>query len=188
MDFYNKEKYNDFQTKSIVWAHNTHIGDARYTDMEGAKMINIGQLVREHAGDDKAALVGFGTYRGTVIAAKEWGGKMQRMQVPPAVYGSWDRLIHEVSKGHNRLFLFEGDNKEISELSTEEKRVKRKGQRAIGVVYDPDYERFGNYVPTDLTKRYNAFLFIDKTNALHPLHMPEVKEDEDLPETFPTGL
>jgi hypothetical protein len=56
------------------------------------------------------------------------------------------------------------------------------------VVYNPEYERFGNYVPTDLTKRYDAFLYIDNTHALHPLHMPEVKEDEDLPETFPTGL
>jgi erythromycin esterase len=64
---------------------------------------------------------------------------------------------------------------------------KRRGQRAIGVVYNPKYERFGNYVPTLLTRRYDAFLYIDKTHALHPLHMPEVK-DEELPETFPTGL
>jgi erythromycin esterase len=65
---------------------------------------------------------------------------------------------------------------------------RRRGQRAIGVVYNPEYERYGNYVPTNLAKRYDAFLHIDKTCALHPLHMPEIKEDEDLPETFPTGL
>jgi erythromycin esterase-like protein len=184
MEFHGK------QAKSIVWAHNTHIGDAKYTDMAEAKMVNIGQLVRKHAGDKKAALVGFGTYQGTVIAAKEWGEKMERMHIPPAVNGSWDGMIHEFSKGKNRLLLF-GDNAEESitrKLPAEETRNKRRGQRAIGVVYNPEYERFGNYVPTLLTRRYDAFLYIDKTHALHPLHMQEVKEDEDLPETFPTGL
>jgi erythromycin esterase len=185
MEFHGK------QAKSIVWAHNTHIGDAKYTDMAEAKMLNIGQLVREHAGDEKTALVGFGTYQGTVIAAKEWGEKMERMHVPPAVDGSWDSMIHELSKGHNRLLLF-GDNTEESVttkvLAEEETRDERRGQRAIGVVYNPEYERFGNYVPTLLTRRYDAFLYIDKTHALYPLHKQEVKEDEDLPETFPTGL
>jgi erythromycin esterase len=185
MEFHGK------QAKSIVWAHNTHIGDAKYTDMMEAKMVNIGQLVRKHAGDKKAALVGFGTYQGTVIAAKEWGEKMQRMHVPPAVDGSWDSMIHKLSKGKDRLLLFGDNNTKESvtrKLLAEETRNKRRGQRAIGVVYNPEYERFGNYVPTDLTKRYDAFLYIDNTHALHPLHMPEVKEDEDLPETFPTGL
>jgi erythromycin esterase-like protein len=184
MEFHGK------QAKSIVWAHNTHIGDAKYTDMAEAKMLNIGQLVREHAGDEKAALVGFGTYQGTVIAAKEWGEKMERMHVPPAVDGSWDSMIHELSKGHNILLLF-GDNTEESvtrKVLAEEIRNKRLGQRAIGVVYNPEYEKYGNYVPTDLTRRYDAFLYIDNTHALHPLHMPEIIEDEDLPETFPTGL
>jgi erythromycin esterase len=177
--------------KSVVWAHNTHIGDARYTDMADAKMVNIGQLIREHASDKNVLLVGFGTYSGTVIASKEWGEKMERMHVPPAVDGSWERLIHELSKGSDRLLIF-GDNTKrdpINQLLSEESRDKSiKGQRAIGVVYNPEYERFGNYVPTILTRRYDAFLHIDRTHALHPLHMPEVKEDEDLPETFPTGL
>jgi erythromycin esterase len=188
MEFHGK------QAKSIVWAHNTHVGDARYTDMVDAKMVNIGQLVREHAGKNKALLIGFGTYQGTVIAAKEWGEKMERMHVPPAIDGSWERLIHELSKGSDTLFLFgnntKGDsiNQLLSEEITGRDNERIKGQRAIGVVYNPQYERFGNYVPTILTKRYNAFIYIDKTHALHPLHMPEVKEDEDLPETFPTGL
>jgi erythromycin esterase-like protein len=185
MEFHGK------QAKSIVWAHNTHIGDAKYTDMAEAKMLNIGQLVREHAGEEKAALVGFGTYQGTVIAAKEWGEQMERMHVPPAVNGSWDSMIHELSKGHNMLLLF-GDNNTEENVTTkvlaEEIRNKRLGQRAIGVVYNPEYEKYGNYVPTDLTRRYDAFLYIDNTHALHPLHMPEIIEDEDLPETFPTGL
>jgi erythromycin esterase len=184
MEFHGK------QARSIVWAHNTHIGDARYTDMVEAKMVNIGQLVREHAGDNNALLIGFGTYQGTVIAAKEWGENMERMHVPPAVDGSWDRLIHELSEGHDRLLLFGDDTKESisGKLLTEETRNKRRGQRAIGVVYNPEYEKYGNYVPSYLIRRYDAFLYIDKTHALHPLHMPDVKEDEDLPETYPTGL
>ena len=111
--------------------------------------------------------------------------------------GSWDRLIHELSKSRNSLLIFrEYSTKEfnekrqlIAEEVKEEIRTKSKmGQRAIGVVYNPEYEKYGNYVPTDLIRRYDAFRYIDKTHALHLLHMPEVKEDKDLPETFPTGL
>ena len=191
MEFHGK------QAKSIVWAHNTHVGDARYTDMVEAKMVNIGQLVRKHAGDNNALLIGFGTYQGTVIAAKEWGENMERMHVPPAVEGSWDRLIHELSEGRNSLLIFRdyslGEYNGKRQLIVEEEKedlgttIKR-GQRAIGVVYNPKYEKYGNYVPTDLARLYDAFLYIDNTHALHPLHMPEVKEDVDLPETFPTGL
>ena len=126
MEFHGK------QAKSIVWAHNTHTGDARYTDMAEAKMVNIGQLVREHAGDEKAALVGFGTYQGSVIAAKEWEENMERMHVPPAVEGSWDKRIHELSEGRDRLLLFNGDIDEeiMAKLLIEETRNKRRGQRA----------------------------------------------------------
>jgi erythromycin esterase len=188
MEFYGKD--ND-DAKSIVWAHNTHIGDARQTDMADNNMINIGQLVREHASEKNVVLVGFGTYKGSVIAAREWGEKMERMYVPSAVEGSWDSLLHEQSNGSNSLLVFkEQDSKKYKEqlLSEEEIRTKR-SQRAIGVVYNPAYERYGNYVPTLLTKRYDAFLHIDEIHALHPLHMPETKEDkEDLKETFPTGL
>jgi erythromycin esterase len=186
MEFYGRD-----DSKSIVWAHNTHIGDARYTDMADAKMVNIGQLVREYASEKNVFSVGFGTYQGAVIAAKEWGDKMQRMDVPPAVDGSWDNLIHNQSNGRNTLLVFRDDNQRNTrgDLLAEETRSKRRRrQRAIGVVYIPEYERYGNYVPTNLAKRYDAFLHIDKTRALHPLHMPEIKEDEDLPETFPFGL
>jgi erythromycin esterase len=167
--------------KSIVWAHNTHIGDARATDMRQTRMVNLGQLAREHVGQEKVALVGFGTYSGSVIAAKEWGEPMERMPVPPAVDGSWDSFLHRVeNKGQNKLLVFSGTDKM-------ETPVESKGQRAIGVVYNPSYERYGNYVETILPARYDAFLFIDETHALHPLHMP-VSLDEELPETFPTGL
>jgi erythromycin esterase len=182
MGFYGKD-----DSKSIIWAHNTHIGDARHTDMVGAKMVKIGQLVREHATPRKTLLLGFRTYSGTVIAAREWGESMQRMQVPPAVNGSWDRVIHNMTNDPNVLLIFRKDAEEADKLLAEQIRDKKRGQRAIGVVYNPEYEKFGNYVPTILDKRYDAFLHIGKTHALHPLHMPQI-EDTDLPETFPTGF
>jgi erythromycin esterase len=171
-------KFHGDDSKSIVWAHNTHIGDARATDMRRAKMVNLGQLAREQAGRDKVALVGFGTYKGSVIAAKEWGEQMEKMPVPPAVGGSWDNILHHANKGKNRLLIF---------TEAAGTFFESKGQRAIGVVYNPNYEKYGNYAETIMSARYDAFLFIDETHALHPLHMP-ISPDEELPETFPTGL
>lgn len=123
---------------------------------------------------------------------------MERMHVPSALDGSWDSIIHNLSNGRNSLLIFEEDRSEAyakEEYLTNEAEEKiraegNRGQRAIGVVYNPEYERYGNYVPTVLSNRYDASLFIDKSHALHPLHMPiESEEDErDLPETFPTGL
>lgn len=174
-------KFHGKNAKSIVWAHNTHIGDARATDMRQTRMVNLGQLAREHVGREKVALVGLGTYSGSVIAAKEWGEPMERMPVPPAVDGSWDSFLHSVeNKGQNKVLVF-------SDTDKMDTPAESRGQRAIGVVYNPSYERYGNYVETILRARYDAFLFIDETHALHPLHMP-VSPDEELPETFPTGL
>jgi erythromycin esterase len=102
MEFYGKD--ND-DAKSIVWAHNTHIGDARQTDMADNNMINVGQLVLEHASEKNVVLVGFGTYKGSVIAVREWGEKMERMYVPSAVEGSWDSLLNKVMAAIAFLYL-----------------------------------------------------------------------------------
>ena len=179
-------KFHGSDAKSIVWAHNTHIGDARATDMARAKMVNLGQLAREQAGRESVVLVGFGTYKGSVIASKAWGEPMERMHVPSAIDGSWDSFLHSLddndSAGPNKLLTFNDiDKMKASSL------FESKGQRAIGVVYNPSYEKYGNYVETILPIRYDAFLFIDETHALNPLHMP-ISPDEELPETFPTGL
>ena len=179
-------KFHGSDAKSIVWAHNTHIGDARATDMARAKMVNLGQLAREQAGGDSVVLVGFGTYKGSVIASKEWGEPMERMPVPSAIEGSWDSFLHSLNDnvGRNKLLTFDDIDKTETPLPS---LFESKGQRAIGVVYNPSYEKHGNYVETILPIRYDAFLFIDETHALHPLHMP-VSPDKELPETFPTGL
>jgi erythromycin esterase len=115
MDFHGKGS-----AKSIVWAHNTHIGDARYTDMAIANMVNLGQLVSQQVGQNNVLLVGFGTYSGTVIAAREWGERMERMNVPPAVKGSWDNVIHNLSNGRDSLLIFRNN---ISQTLTIDKDI-----------------------------------------------------------------
>ena len=166
--------------KAIVWEHNTHVGDARFTDMARAGMVNVGQLVRQSHDRDGVLLVGFGTHRGTVIAGDEWGAPMERMRVPPARRDSFEEAMH-TGPANDCLLLFDGsDNGGVGGLD------EPIGHRAIGVVYDPDHERWGNYVPTIMPRRYDAFLFIDETRAVDPLHMP-VHAGGDLPETYPSG-
>lgn len=187
----------NIKPKAIVWAHNTHIGDARFTDMNRSKMINLGQLVREKKGVENTVLVGFSTYSGTVIAAPEWGKEMQMMNVPSAIEGSWDHILHNLEcyqydkKQLDKLIIFDqgsqtSKNGSLDYIDVSQSDDKNRGQRAIGVVYNPSYERYGNYVPTILSSRYDALLFIDNTRALSPLHIKQ-SDDKDLPETFPTG-
>jgi erythromycin esterase-like protein len=170
-------KFHGPESKAIVWEHNTHIGDARATDMAGAGMVNVGQLVRESHASEGVALVGFGSYEGTVVAAYEWGAPMQRLRVPPAREGSWEWAMRAAWES-DQLALLRGALESLRE---------RRGHRAIGVVYDPDYERFGNYVPTALADRYDAFLYVDRTQALHPLHIPPHDQGEP-PNTYPWGI
>ncbi|GAB3820290.1 erythromycin esterase family protein [Pontibacter rugosus] len=149
--------------KAIVWEHNTHIGDARCTDMSDHGMYNIGQLAREKYGRENVKLVGFGGYQGTVIAGKSWGAPMQKMDVPPAVEGSWEAMLHNISTDDK--IILSSDLRDVPELQ------KRIGHRAIGVVYDPKIEMFGNYVPTVIPERYDAFIYFEDTEAVHPLRM-----------------
>jgi erythromycin esterase-like protein len=150
--------------KCIVWAHNTHVGDARATDMVEDGMINIGQLLREKYGGDVFA-VGLGSYQGTVIAGSEWGSPYERLTVPPAIRGSWEELLHR-SGAEDKLLLFGQRESWLEEAPI--------GHRAIGVVYHPRRER-GNYVPTAIAKRYDAFLYVDRTQALSPLAQERVE-------------
>jgi len=167
------------QCKAIVWEHNTHIGDARFTDMTDDGMYNVGQLVREQHGDEGVVLVGFSSYRGTVIAGDSWGAAMRKMPVPPGRTGSWEDLLHE-SLGADSLLILDS-HRPSQEL------LQPRGHRAIGVVYRPDVEAYGNYVPTVLPRRYDAMLYLEETRALHPLHVLASFEHE-VPETFPSGV
>lgn len=175
------ERLLDFhgpQSKAIVWAHNTHIGDARYTDMQDAGMYNIGGLSREAFGADEVVLVGFGSYEGSVIAGDGWGDEMRVKPVPKGIHDSWEFCLHLAGPG-DRLLLMD----DCREAPFAEGRI---GHRAIGVVYNPEWERFGNYVPSDITRRYDAFLFLDQTKALHPLHLRP--RGHEMPDTYPFGV
>jgi erythromycin esterase-like protein len=156
------------EAKIIVWEHNTHVGDARATDMAAEGMVNVGQLVREQHQAEGVYIVGFGSYQGSVIAGSAWEAPMQRMNVPPAQPQSWEALMHAITPADKIIITKEWrDDPEL---------MKIRGNRAIGVVYDPKREQ-GNYVPTQLADRYDAFLFIDKTQALKPLNLPSGRKN-----------
>ncbi len=165
--------------KAIVWAHNTHVGDARATNMSEVGMVNIGELARRRHRPDGVVLVGSGSYEGSVIAGQEWDAPMEVMDVPQGRPGSWERVFHD-AKAENQLLI-------MNEVADSERFLEIRGHRAIGVVYDPEFEAYGNYVPTVLPRRYDAFLFVDKTVALHPLHMVEVAPNQP-PDLYPWGF
>jgi erythromycin esterase-like protein len=154
--------------KAVVWAHNTHIGDARATDMAAAGMITVGQLLRERHGTDGVVLVGFGGYQGGAIAGKEWGTQMERMPVPPARSGSLESLLHGLLGEDSLVVVPRSDRPEWLDRQLD--------HRAIGVVYRPERERWGNYVPTVLGRRYDAFLHLEDTSPLQPLHLERADE------------
>ena len=169
-------------SKAIVWAHNTHIGDYRATNMVKEGQINIGGLAREEWGNNQVALVGFGTYEGEVVASHAWDGPTEVMSVPPGRKGSYEAALHQVSLTQNLgSFWMALDDEEARSGSLAQVR----GHRAIGVVYLPAYERFETYVPTSFSHRYDAFVFIDRTTALEPL-IQDFKREE-IPETWPEG-
>jgi erythromycin esterase-like protein len=164
--------------KAVVWEHNTHVGDARWTDMAQAGMVNVGQLVREAHVEDGVVIVGFGCHRGEVVASDRWGGATRTFGVPPARAGSTEDLLHhELGDRAAALFVFDDDLPDWA--------GRARHHRAVGVVYDPERERWGNYVPTVLGRRYDAFLWFDETTGVSPLHGEPVLARE--PETWPTG-
>ena len=170
-------KFHEKNAKGIVWEHNTHIGDARATDMSRAGMVNTGELARDQYGEDNVYLAGFATYKGTVIAGQEWGAPMEIMEVPEAKKGSIEERLHHESI-RNRYLLFSQEIKE--------EYLDKIPHRAIGVVYDPQMEKYGNYVPSLLPERYDSLIFIDETKALHPL--PLHPDRKKVPETFPSDF
>ncbi len=155
------DKYGD-DAKGIVWAHNTHVGDARKTEMKNRGQVNIGQLSREDLGRENVFITGFGTYTGTVKAGRQWEGNMQKMNVPEAHRDSYEYLLNKVGYD-NFMLIFDDQDREHEELMIE------RGHRAIGVVYNPEREVPGNYVVTLLPERYDAFIFFEKTRALNPI-------------------
>lgn len=163
--------------KAVVCEHNTHVGDARFTDMPEAGLVNVGQLVRERHGADGVVLVGFGTHSSSVVAADAWGDPAQVTTVPGARRGSIEALLHDSIETPTALFVLP------SELPTGSPSGATIGRS--GVVYRPRAERWGNYVPTVLGRRYDASCWFDQTRALAPL--PGTHPTGGEQETWPSG-
>ena len=171
--------YHGQNSKVIVWEHNTHIGDSRATDMTDEGMYNIGELVRMKYQKEGVVLVGFGSYKGSVIAGRSWGAPIQVMNLPVAVKNSWEYLLHSAGAGDRLVLMDELVNRDMF-------MENHIGHRAVGVVYNPLNEAYGNYVPSILPLRYDAFIHLDETKALHPLHIRP--DGTQIPETYPFGM
>jgi erythromycin esterase-like protein len=164
--------------RAVVWAHNSHLGDARATQMAAAGELNLGQLVREQLGD-RSWLVGFTTHTGTVTAARNWDDPAERRQVRPSMPGSYERLFHDAEIDRFILLLHERGLGEA--LWTE------RLERAIGVIYAPETERYSHYFRARLPRQFDAVIHVDETTALQPLER-WARDEVDLPETYPTGI
>jgi protein-L-isoaspartate(D-aspartate) O-methyltransferase len=167
------------RSKAVVWAHNSHIGDARYTDMGIVRdQLNIGQLGRERFGDE-AALIGFGTHTGTVAAATDWGGDMEIKRVRPSHRDSYERLCHDAGVPR---FLLDLQRDEALRRRLLEPRL----ERFIGVIYRPDTELMSHYSDASLPQQFDAFVWFDETSAVTPLGPEHARPG--VPDTYPFGL
>jgi erythromycin esterase-like protein len=165
--------------KIVVWEHNSHLGDARATEMGRRGELNVGQLVRERYGDD-ARLIGFTTHSGTVTAASGWDGPAERKQVRPALDGSYELLFHQMRP--ENFYLPLRDNSAAAAL--EDPRL----ERAIGVIYLPQTERVSHYFYASLPRQFDAILHYDTTRAVEPLERWEREHTPEVPETYPSAL
>jgi erythromycin esterase-like protein len=161
-----------------VWAHNSHIGDARFTEMGIREELNVGQLCRERFGHD-AALIGFGTHAGTVAAASDWGGEMEVKHVRRSHRESYERLCHEAGAPR---FLLDLRFREPLRRHLLEPRL----ERFIGVIYQPATELLSHYSRASLPQQFDALIWFDETSAIQPLGPEHAKAG--VPDTYPFGL
>jgi len=163
--------------KVAVWAHNSHLGDARATEAGQRGELNVGQLVREKYGRD-TVLIGFTTHHGTVTAASDWDQPAERKRVRPALAGSYEALFHAVQPGRF-LLIMDG-----SDTVAEQLRAPRL-ERAIGVIYRPETERQSHYFLARLADQFDAVLHFDETRAVEPIETTVQWATGEPPETFP---
>jgi erythromycin esterase-like protein len=168
------------QAKVVIWAHNSHLGDARATEMHVRGELNIGQLVRERFGR-RAFAIGFSTFTGTVTAASDWGGPAERKRVRPALAESYEELFH--ATGQPRFWIDLRQRDVANELLQRERL-----QRAIGVIYRPQTERLSHYFLVRLPAQFDVMIHIDDTRSLEPLERTSQWDRGELPETYPTAL
>jgi protein-L-isoaspartate(D-aspartate) O-methyltransferase len=166
-------------SKAIVWAHNSHVGNAEATEMAARGEHNLGQLCRQEFGA-QAYLVGFGTHSGTVAAASEWDGPMEVKTVRPALPKSYERLCHATGLARFMLGLRGRDD-----LCGPSGLGKERLERAIGVIYRPETERASHYFQADLPRQFDEYIWFDDTRAVTPLQTTTIK---GLPDTYPFGV
>jgi erythromycin esterase-like protein len=167
------------RTKIVVWEHNSHVGDARATEMSVRGELNVGQLARQRYGN-QCVLVGFTTFDGTVTAATDWGGPAERMRVRPALAGSHEALFHDAEVP--RFWL------DTAQPAVHDALVVSRLERAIGVIYRPETERGSHYFDARLADQFDVVIHFDHTRALEPLERTSLWDQGEPPETFPSGI
>ncbi len=168
------------QTKAAIWAHNSHLGDARATEMGQRGEWNVGQLMRErHPG--QCTLIGFTTHHGTVTAAKNWDWPAERMNVRPALPQSYEQLFHQT--GIDNFFLNLQDSRQASR-----ELMQPRLERAIGVIYRPETERASHYFRARLARQFDGVIHLDETQALEPLERTPLWIAGEPPLTFPFAV
>lgn len=166
-------------SKAVIWEHNSHIGDARATQMSARGEFNVGQLTRQKF-PDACYLIGFGTDHGTVAAASEWGGPMEIKRVQPAHIDSYERICHEVDSDNFLLPLTQPLREEVrSQLLAE------RLERAIGVIYRPETELQSHYFYASLPRQFDEYIWFDETHAVEAITRDT---KQGLPDTFPFGI
>jgi erythromycin esterase-like protein len=172
--------------KVVVWAHNSHLGDARATELGASGELNLGQLARERHGDD-AVLVGFTTHAGTVTAAHDWGDAAQRMRVNPSLEGSVERALHDTGAARCVVPLRGSPAADAARAALDAPLL----ERAIGVIYRPRTERMSHYFMARVGRQFDCLYHVDRSSAVVPLDDPAPWRDphpDEAPEAYPTGL
>ena len=168
------------RSKVAVWAHNSHLGDARATEMGQRGELNVGQLIRQRYGKD-CFNIGFTTHEGTVTAASDWDAPAERKRVRPSLADSYERLLHN-TEVPQFLLTFRGRDHAGAPLPSP------RLERAIGVIYLPQTERISHYFLADLPAQFDAVIHIDQTRAVQPLERTPQWDRFEVPETFPVGV
>ena len=171
--------FHGADSKAVVWAHNSHIGNAAATEMAARGEHNIGQLCRKEFGD-QAYLIGFGTHSGTVAAASDWDGPMEVKQVRPSLANSYEQVCHATGLARFMLGL-----RGRGELCGAKRLGKERLERAIGVIYRPETELASHYFRANLPQQFDEYVWFDDTHAVTPLDTAEIK---GLPDTYPFGV
>lgn len=167
------------RAKAVVWEHNSHIGNAKGTDMPARGQLNVGQLCRERFGNE-AYLIGFGTHTGTVAAADDWGDEMEIKTVRPSLANSWERLCHDTGIPRFMLPLRRPKSPNLSRLLRRERL-----ERAIGVIYRPRTERASHYFDARLGEQFDEYIWFDESHAVTPLATQDIA---DYPDTYPFAI